>query len=101
MRELDPALRQIIAEFRNSDAWDAELDLRLMQALWPKIVGPSLARNTRPVEVGEGRLVVQTPDPTWTEQLRAVRGMLLRKINAPWPGPAIRELWFTHEDHSR
>lgn len=101
MRGLDPALRQIIAGFRNSDAWDAELDLRLMQALWPRIAGPWLARNTRPVEVAADRLVVRVPDATWTEQLRAVRGMLLRKINAPWPGPAIRELWFTHDDHSR
>jgi predicted nucleic acid-binding Zn ribbon protein len=101
MRGLDPALRQIIAGFRNSDTWDADLDLRLLQALWHRVAGASLARNTRPVEFAEGRLVVRVPDATWSEQLRAVRGMLLAKLNAPWPGPGIRELWFTHEDHSR
>lgn len=98
---IEPALRQIIAGFRNADVWDEQLDLRLMQALWPGIAGSSLARNTRPVEMAEGRLVVQVPDDTWAEQLRAVRPILLRKINAPWPGPPIRKIWFTHEDHAR
>jgi predicted nucleic acid-binding Zn ribbon protein len=98
---LDPALRQIITGFRNSKTWDEDLDLRLLQALWPRIAGPALARNTRPVGISEGRLVVQVPDAAWAAELKAIRGSLIGKVNRLWPGPAIRKIWFTDEDHAR
>jgi predicted nucleic acid-binding Zn ribbon protein len=98
---VDPALRQIIAWFRDSDAWDGELDLRLLQALWPRIAGPSLARNTSVVAVDGEEVVIRVPDLTWQQQLLSMRPLLLMKINDPWPGRGIKRLQFTYEDHNR
>ena len=47
----DPTLRQIIAGLRNSREWDEELDLRLLQSLWPQLVGSSLAESTAAVAI--------------------------------------------------
>lgn len=94
----DPALRHIIAEFRRSSSWDEELDLRLLQALWPKIVGPKLAAATVVEMIDGARVVIRVPDQTWEIQLRAMRSRLLRKMNEPWPSAWIREIGFLHED---
>lgn len=90
----DPALRQIIAGFRNSDVWDDELDLKLVQALWPSVAGPALARNTSVIRMDGQRITVRVPDETWQRQLRSVGAALVRNLNEPWPGPPIRHIRF-------
>jgi predicted nucleic acid-binding Zn ribbon protein len=97
----DPALRQIIAGFRNSETWDEELDLRLLQALWPRAAGPALARSTSVIGLSGSRLRVRVPDRTWQTQLGSVRAALLRNINEPWSGPPIRDIRFEYEDYAR
>ena len=94
----DPALRQIIASFKASPQWDAALDLRLVQALWPTLVGDALAETTTVVDVGRGRLLVRVPDPTWKRQLLSIQPWLLRKINEPFSHRWITEIAFTYED---
>lgn len=94
----DPALRQIIASFRASAKWDDQLDLRLLQALWPKLVGTSLAETTSVVAIDGTRVVIRVPDRTWKEQLQSIRPWLLRRMNEPWPNSWITDIGFTHED---
>lgn len=94
----DPAIRQIVASFRQSPRWNETLDLRLLRAFWPKIVGESLAESTSVVEIQGSRIIVRVPDPTWKNQLQSIRGHLLRKVNEPWPNPWIKDIGFTYED---
>ena len=42
----DPALRHLIASLRRSPNWDRDLDLQLLQKLWPSLVGEVLASAT-------------------------------------------------------
>ena len=95
----DPALRQIIARFKTSKEWDQQLDLRLLQALWPKLVGSSLAEATSVVGIDGTRVLIQVPDPSWKKQLLSIRAQLLRKMNEPWPHPWITDIGFTYENH--
>ena len=94
----DPALRHLIANFRRSPAWDEELDLRLLRALWPKIVGPALGQSTMVARIDGARVVIRVPDQTWEKQLRSIRSRLIRKINEPWPNTWITEIGFIHEN---
>jgi predicted nucleic acid-binding Zn ribbon protein len=94
----DPAIRQIIATLRKSPNWDSTLDLRLLQELWPDLVGESLADATSIDSIRGGRVMICVPDPTWREQLLSVRGPLLDKMNAPWPHRWIRDIGFVYED---
>ena len=73
----DPALRHMIAAFRSSPNWDAELDLELMQKLWPVIVGEQLGAATRVTGVQGSRVVVNVPDQIWRKQLIRMRPQLL------------------------
>jgi predicted nucleic acid-binding Zn ribbon protein len=95
---LDPALRHLIAAFRQSRNWDEELDLQLLQQLWPSLAGATLAAATRIVAIHGGRVVVNVPDQVWRKQLIKMRPQLLKRLNEPWPTPLITEIAFTYEN---
>jgi predicted nucleic acid-binding Zn ribbon protein len=95
---IDPALRHLIAGFRKSPNWDAELDLRVLQQLWPALVGAKLAGATRIVAVQGSRVVVNVPDQVWRKQLVRMKRELLARMNEPWTSPWITEISFTYEN---
>ena len=96
---LDPVVRRMIASFRKSPAWDSQLDLQVLQRLWPTLVGPELSEATRVVAIQGTLVVLNVPDRTWRKQLLSMKGRLLKKLNEPWALPIITEIAFTHEDY--
>jgi predicted nucleic acid-binding Zn ribbon protein len=94
----DPAVRRLIASFRNSPAWDEQLDLEVLQKLWPSLVGTALAKVTVVTAVQGSRVVINVPDLNWRKQLIRMRPQLLAKLNEPWATPWIEEIAFTYED---
>ena len=94
----DPSLRHIIHTFRQSPNWDSELDLALLQKLWPALVGASLAKATTVTAVQGSRIVVNVPDRIWRAQLVKMSPLLLARINEAWATPWIKEIAFTYEN---
>ena len=95
---IDPAFRHLIATFRNSPNWDSQLDLELLQKLWPVLVGPNLANATTVVALHGSRVVLNVPDQTWRKQLVKMKSQLLARLNAPWDRQLITEIAFTYEN---
>ena len=95
---IDPALRHWIAVFKKSSNWDDQLDLQLLQRLWPSLVGANLASATTVVAIQGSRVVVNVPDLIWRKQLVKMRPQLLARINEPWPTPWITDIAFTYEN---
>jgi predicted nucleic acid-binding Zn ribbon protein len=98
MMSLDPAIRRLIATFRSSGQWDNQLDLELLQKLWPALAGPGLAEATTIVAVQGSRVVINVPDQIWRKQLSKMKPELLARMNEPWPVPWITEIVFTYEN---
>jgi predicted nucleic acid-binding Zn ribbon protein len=94
----DPALRHLIASFKKSPHWDEDLDLRLLQQLWPKLVGESLAAAITVTAVQGSRVVLNVPDQIWRKQLFKMRPELMAKMNAPFATSWIKEISFTYEN---
>ncbi len=94
----DPVVRRLIAGFRNSYNWDSQLDLELLQKLWPVLAGPKLAGVVTIVALQGSRVVVNVPDQIWSKQLMKMKAELLARMNEPWPVPWIAEIVFTYEN---
>ena len=94
----DPVVRRLIASFRNSSHWDSQLDLELLQKLWPVLAGPKLAGVVTIVALQGSRVVVNVPDQIWSKQLMKMKPELLARMNEPWPVPWIAEIVFTYEN---
>ena len=95
---MDPVYRRLIAVFRNSRNWDEQLDLELLQKLWPSLVGDRLASATAVVAMHGSQVVMNVPNQIWRKQLMKMKPALLAKINEPWGVPKITEIAFTYED---
>src|SRR5262245_21938969 len=98
MMPFDPALRHLIASFSKSHNWYEQLDLELLQKLWPTLVGQQLASITTVVAVQGSRIVVNVPDQIWRRQLARMMPYLLARINEPWATAWIKEIAFTYEN---
>ncbi len=96
---LDPSIRTLISRFRQSRNWDVELDLMLLQKLWPGLAGEKLSSVTQVVAIQGSTVVINVPDLVWRRQLARMKPQLLRKINEPWESQRITEIAFTHENH--
>ena len=94
----DPTVRRLLASFRKSPNWDNELDLEVLQKLWPSLVGSALGKATSVTAIQGSRVVVKVPDLIWRKQLMKMRPQLLAKINEPWATPWIKEIAFTNEN---
>ena len=95
---IDPAFRHLIATFRKSPSWDEQLDLELLQNLWPTLVGANLARATTVVALQGTRVVLNVPDQIWRKQLIRMKSQILSKLNEPWGSARITEIAFTYEN---
>ena len=96
---LDPVYRKMIATFRGSPNWDSQLDLQVLQNLWPTLVGRELGAVTKVVALQGTTVVLNVPDQIWRRQLIRIKGQLLAKLNEPWASAFITEIAFTHEDY--
>ena len=61
-------------------------------ALWPEIMGDTVARLTRSVEVRNGMLIVHISSAALKAQLFECRFELVKKINDAVGGNAIRDV---------
>ena len=95
----DPAVRRVLASFRNSKGWDSELDLEVLRKLWPSLVGSQLGAITSVTAVQGSRVVISVPDNIWRKQLVRMRPQLIAKMNEPWATPWIKEIVFIHENY--
>lgn len=55
---------------------------RMALEVWREVVGAPAARNTRPVLVRRGELLVSVSSSTWAQELSLMRNQLLAKLNA-------------------
>ena len=95
---LDPAIRSLIATFRRSPSWDDQLDIELLQKLWPALVGEQLASAVSVTGIRGATVILNVPDRIWRKQLYGMKRQLLERINEPWGNPRITEIAFTYEN---
>ena len=91
---LDPTIRSLIGQFRNSPQWDEFLDLELLQKLMPSLVGDQLAAVMRVTAIYGSKVVVDVPDKIWRKQLSRMKPRILERINDLWGEKRITEIQF-------
>lgn len=95
---LDPVFRGLINQFRNSKAWDQDLEAHVLRSVWPLLVGERLAGVTTVTSVTGSTLVVNVPDLNWRRELARTKSQILRNIKSAWPSAGIKDILFTYED---
>lgn len=82
------------------DAWmPSENDLAtdplvILGAGWSEIVGEEIARNTHPLRIADGTLLVTTRSSAWSQQLSFLADRIVEAIRARVPRAGIEQLRF-------
>nr|MDT0662719.1 DciA family protein [Micromonospora sp. DSM 115978] len=59
---------------------------------WERVVGPEVAKHSRPVKLDAGELTVEAESTAWATQLRLLAGSLLQRIAAEVGHNVVRKL---------
>jgi predicted nucleic acid-binding Zn ribbon protein len=65
-----------------------------LTVLWPKIVGPSVAKITNPAQFRNGTLFIDVADHVWMQELKFQEVELIRRLNDTLREPLVRRLFF-------
>lgn len=81
--------------------WRDQQALDRLQQLWPDIVGPEVAAQTRPASLStQGILQVSTSSGVWAQNLAFERVRLLVKVRSAW-NPAVKDIYFSPKSWHR
>ena len=68
------------------------IDLELIQAYWPAVVGPLMASNCSPSRLEGSRLLVEVADAGWMEEFWPMRGQVLSLLQRELPSVKVRAI---------
>lgn len=80
----------LVEYLRESGLEQSVLDVQI-EDLWPKVMGETVAKLTRSIEVNNGMLVVHVNSAALKAQLFENRFELVRKLNEAVGAPAIKD----------
>ena len=66
----------------------------LVRTYWPSVVGPHIARRTRPVRILDGRLIVDIEGQEWRRQLAPMGRSIARRLNGAVGKDALEDVEF-------
>jgi predicted nucleic acid-binding Zn ribbon protein len=71
-----------------------EAAMAWLSAVWPNVVGPTLAAHTRPVRCSLGRLEISADGKPWQRQIEGMTTEFRDQVNKAWGSTLIREVKF-------
>lgn len=92
MRGNTQSIGDAISLFLRETGLEKEVLEQRVVRLWPEIMGETVARLTRSVEVKDGMLYVRVNSPALKAQLFECRFELVKKVNEAVGGNAIHDV---------
>ncbi len=87
-------LNAVLTQLKKTHWQDQQAIERLLK-LWPSIVGPEVAAQTRPISLNAQRILqVSTSSGVWAQNLAFERIRLLAKVHSAW-NPAVKDIYFS------
>lgn len=80
----------LVEYLRESGLEQSVLDVQI-EEMWPKVMGETISKLTRSIEVKDGMLIVHVNSAALKAQLFENRFELVRKLNEAVGAPAIKD----------
>jgi hypothetical protein len=94
MAEEIPSLRQALDRSLRDLGLQKRLKSEQLSVLWPKIVGPGVAKIAFPAQFRNGTLFIDVVDNVWMQELKFKEGELIGLLNEALREPLVRRLFF-------
>lgn len=84
----------LVGRFLKKRGLTARVEAASVVPEWPGLVGPQIARFTRPLRVSDGVLIVAVTSSAWMMELNLMKADLMRRINAGKREGRIKQVVF-------
>lgn len=101
MAEEISSLRQVLDRSLRDLGLQKRLKAEQLSVLWPKIVGPGVAKIAFPAQFRNGTLFIDVVDNVWMQELKFKEGELIGLLNEALREPLVRRLFFQLDRTSR
>jgi predicted nucleic acid-binding Zn ribbon protein len=88
LESVGPLLRRLLQRH----GLDRRLEEYRAVGLWPEVVGPMIAAQSRAVEVRDGTLFVHVDSNVWMQELGILRDEIVTRLNARLGAPHVRKI---------
>jgi predicted nucleic acid-binding Zn ribbon protein len=82
----------VLARLVKARGWQKPAAEATVFGAWERVVGPDIAKHSRPVKLDGGELTVEAESTAWAMQLRSLAGSLLQRIAAEVGHNVVRKL---------
>ena len=87
-------IQTAIQNFLKKSGLNGGVEQQKALKLWGEIVGDSISKNTEPVSVKNGTLVIKTTNPVWKQELQIQKTEIIKKLNYRLKKNIIKEIRF-------
>ena len=94
MAEEISSLRMALERSLRDLGLQKRLKTEQLTVLWPKVVGPAVAKIAHPCRFRGGTLFVDVADSVWMQELKFQEGALIGRLNDALDEPLVRRLFF-------
>jgi len=81
------SLQRVLSTLDQQSSWRSHRQIQQVLTVWPELVGPAVAAQTRPWALQAGVLQVGVSSAPWVQTLMFERLRILEKLNARLPYP--------------
>ncbi|WP_306345140.1 DUF721 domain-containing protein [Rhizomonospora bruguierae] len=82
----------VLAKLVKDRGWQQPAAEATVFGAWERVVGPDVAKHSRPVKLADGELTVEAESTAWATQLRLLAASLLQRIAAEVGHNVVRKL---------
>jgi len=97
LESVGPLIRQLLQRH----GLDRRLEEYRTVGLWPEVVGPMIAAQSRAVEIRDGTLFVHVDSNVWMQELGILRDEIAARLNARLGAPHVRKILLSLERSPR
>ena len=83
-----------IQRFLKKSGLDKGVEQQEALKIWTKTVGSLISKNTEPISVKHGVLVIKTTNPAWKQELQIQKTVIIKKLNNKLKKNIIKEIRF-------
>lgn len=89
----DPqAFGDVLAKLVKARGWQQPAAEATVFGAWERVVGPDIAKHSRPIKLDDGELTVEAESTAWATQLRLMAAALLKRIAAEVGHNVVKKL---------
>jgi hypothetical protein len=78
-------LSSIFHSMQQEYPWQTAHHTRLVQQIWPDLVGPAIARNARVMRIDQGVIKLAVASSVWSQEIQYLKPIVLSKLNERLP----------------